>query len=184
VLPSRGKYGLVQIGGEDDDTEVLVGPEFLAESRLSDKGIESAAEMDDDFDSDDKVENEESNAQEGDSSKRPSVVSEKEKEEANELDGNKQVEPVENFQFPYGINFNKLPQFPPTFENALGYPYQNPYFLPPNSYAPIPIVNQYLQRRAALRYPPLIPLYPSLYGQNSAAQLPYAQPYRVFYAPQ
>ncbi|KAG5678114.1 hypothetical protein PVAND_007814 [Polypedilum vanderplanki] len=187
IVPTKGKYGLVHLGSEDDETEILVGPDFLAEARLSDKGIDSSD--DDEFDNDDKVE---TDAQEIDGSKQPIVVltnngSEKEKDEINGIDSNKQVEPVESHQFPYGINFNKLPQFPPTFEHALGYQLPNPFFLPPNSYVvnPIPIANQYLQRRATLRYPPFISLYPSLYGQNTANSAPISySPYRLFYAPQ
>jgi hypothetical protein len=185
VLPSRGKYGLVHLSNDEDaDADVLVGPDFLAEARISDKGIESSVDVDDDFDNEDKVENDETYAHKSDSLKRRSE-SEKNKDEINEIDYQKQVEPVES-HFPYGTDFNKLPHITPNFENALGYQLPNPTLYPNLSYVPIPIVNQYLQRRAALRYPsPLISLYPTLYGQNAANAnpLPYS-PFRVFYAPQ
>lgn len=171
ILPTKGKYGLVSLAGIDDDEgQVLVGPEFLSEGRLSDKGIDSNDNYDD-IDGDDKVDNEEINAQESDNSKRPNVS------------GNDNEKNVENLPFPYASDFSKYPLFPPAYDNVLNY--QSPYFLPPNSYFPVPITNQYLQRRASLRYPSAISQYPSLYGQNVAAALqPQYAPLRFFYAPQ
>jgi len=174
-LPSKGKYGLVNIGTDDDQTQFLVGPEFLAEARLADKGIDSDGE--EEFDTEDKVENEDSKTMEGENYRRQSTI-EKEKDDVNELDSNKQTDSSDNLQFPFGIEYGKHPQFPPAYDNLFAY--QSPYFLPPNAYVPVPINNQYLQRRASnpvLRYPTVLSQYPG-YSNNG---LPIS-PFRVFYA--
>jgi hypothetical protein len=170
VLPTRGKYGLVSLSGneEEDDGSVLVGPEFLSEARLHDKGIDS----DDDNDKVDVVDENESskNSNRGD-------------EDNKEVDNNRQVEPVENQEFPYNFVYGKYPLIPPSYENLLNF--HQPYFLPPNSYIPGPLLNQYLQRRAfdaALRYPSLYSQYPTLYGQNQYSNPAQYTPFRVFYA--
>lgn len=183
-LPYRGKYGIVSLGSEDDEEgrRILVGPDYLAEARLSDKGIDSNDE-EDDINASDKVDFETNNrkhhSNEVDGLKRP-VVLEEEKDEDNK-----------EIQSPYGVpEYGKYPLFPVAFDR-FSFP-SNPYFLPissPNSYVPLPIANQYLQRRAfnpaAMRYPQIIPQsYPSFYGQeqyNPTNASPYA-PFRVFYA--
>ncbi|KAL7047341.1 hypothetical protein ACKWTF_002871 [Chironomus riparius] len=177
-LPSKGKYGLVNIGTDDDQTQFLVGPEFLAEARLSDKGIDSDGE--EEFDTEDKVENEDSKTMEGENSRRQSTI-EKEKDDVNELDSNKHTESSDNLQFPFGIEYGKHPQFPPAYDNFFAY--QSPYFLPPNAYVPVPINNQYLQRgasNAVLRYPSYsgYSQFPG-YSNNNGLQV---SPFRLFYA--
>lgn len=162
----------------DDENEggrILVGPEFLQEARLSDKGIDT--HDNEDYNFSDKIENDEtnnnSNTSEGDNLKRPVVIEEDKDDDDNKFVSNN----------PYGIaEFGKYPLFPVT-PDRFNLLQQNPYFLPPNSYVPIPLVNQYLQRRAfntaGLRYPQIISPYPSIYDQYNSS--PYS-PYRVFYA--
>lgn len=194
VLPSKGKYGLVSLTGDDDETQILVGPEFYSEARLSDKGIDS-----DDEEDNDKVEIEK---EESESSRHPNAGVKYEKDEMNEINYNKNFEDFENPQIQYGIEYNKQkypvpPLFTPSYENALSFHLQQdaPYFLPPNSYVPIPIINQYLQRRAlynaALRYPSNISPYPPssvYYGLQNDQTIPQfvaPQSFRqLFYAPQ
>lgn len=176
-LPSKGKYGLVNIGTDDDQTQFLVGPEFLAEARLANKEIDSDGE--EEYDTEDKVEVEDSKTIESENSRRQSTI-EKEKDDVNELDSNKQTESSDNLQFPFGIEYGKHPQFPPAYDNFFGY--QSPYFLPPNAYVPVPINNQYLQRRASnavLRYPIALSQYQFPGFSNNGLPI---SPYRVFYA--
>lgn len=152
----------------------------MAEARLSDKGIDSNDE-EDYINASDKVEFETNNNKHHPHGmgnlKRP-VVLEEEKD-----DDNKDI------QSPYGIpEYGKYPLFPVAYDRFNYLQSSNPYFLPPNSYVPLPLANQYLQRRAfnpaAMRYPQIIPQYSSFYGQdqyNPTNASPYA-PYRVFYA--
>lgn len=160
---------------EGDSGRILVGPEYLSEARLADKN----ADDDDEDNFNEKVEydgNSRNNVRDNEHLKRP-VVLEEEKEEDSR-----------DYENPYGTaEYGKFPLFPVTQDR---YNFQqNPYFLPPNSYVPIPIANQYLQRRAfnpaAMRYQQAISQYPSYYGQDqyNTHASPYS-PYRVFYAPQ
>lgn len=175
-LPLKGKYGLVNFGNDDEQTQFLVGPEFLAEARVSDKGIESNDDAESYY-NDDKIEVEDSKTTEAPYQRRPTAV-EKEKEEFNELDSNKQIESLDPLQFPFGIEYGKHPLFPPAYDNFFNYP--SPYFLPPNAYIPAPITNQYLQRRTnnpVLRYPSIL----TQYSGYSNAALP-VSPFRFLYA--
>jgi hypothetical protein len=182
-LPYSGKYGIVSFGNDYDDepTRLLVGPEYLAEARLADKGIESD---DDEFSGSEKVDFDDTNknAQETEILKRPDVLEEEQKD----IDKNNFEESFENVQSPYGIpNSGRYPLFPVTYDR-FNYLQQNPYFLPPNSYVPIPIVNQYLQRRsynpAAQRYPQVMSPYFRYYGNEQYNPTNTFAPVRFLYA--
>lgn len=154
--PLKGKYGLYSFGAADDDNEerVLVGPGYFTQARLSNKGVMSA-----DYDSDsDDVDDREP-------SKRPDVDEDKD-DNFNRNQGEREVEPVDNSENPYGGEYAKQPIFPPAYEGVYGY-LPNPYLPPYNFNLPLPIINQYLQRRnynAAVRYPSIVPQYPDVYG--------------------
>lgn len=160
----------------DDDNEggrILVGPEYLSEGRLADKGIETPYDDEEDNFND----KEDNRANEREILKRPVVVEDERDENENH----------KYFENPYGsAEYGKYPLFPVT-QDRYNYLQQNPFFLPPNSYVPIPLANQYLQRRAfnaaAMRYPQIMSPYPSYggYGQEANASPPYS-PFRVFYA--
>lgn len=163
----------------DDDSEggrILVGPEYLSEARLGDKNNDSNEDDEDNFNERAEFDDNRRNPNNKEHVKRPVVLEEEKDEE------------IRDYENPYGTSeYGKFPLFPVTQDR---YNFQqNPYFLPPNSYVPIPIASQYLQRRAfnpaALRYQQAISQYPSYYGQDqyNTHASPYS-PYRVFYAPQ
>lgn len=180
-LPYRGKYGIVSFGMDDDSEaggRILVGPEYLSEARLADKSADSNDDDEDNFNERAELDgNDRNNGRDSNENLKRPVVLEEEKDED-----------TRDYENPYGTaEYGKFPLFPVT-QDRFSYQ-QNPYFLPPNSYVPIPIANQYLQRRAfnpaALRYQQAISQYPSYYGQDhyNTNPSPYS-PYRVFYAPQ
>jgi hypothetical protein len=144
-IPTRGKYGLATLS--DDETEkILVGPNFYAEARLSDKGI----------DADDDQENDESEMSESEVKMEDSRSKEKKQKLPSyypkDRDNVQQIEPVES-EFEY-VNQKLIPSNLDTYYNYV----PNPY-LPPHSYGQIPLINQYLQRRAfnPYRYPYQVP---------------------------
>lgn len=157
-----------------------MGPEYLAQARLADKGIES---YDDEFNGGEKVDFEDTNnnAQETESLKRPDDTAEEEKD----VEKNNFEEFIDNSPSPYGIpNYGKYPLFP-VAHDRFNYYQQNPYFLPPNSYVPIPIVNQYLQRRsynAAMRYPQIMSPYQKYYDNEPFNPSNAFAPVRFYYA--
>ena len=166
--------------GSDDgeeETRYLVGPEFFAEARLSNKQVDP---NDEEYSGGDKVEikNTNFNAHESEILKQSNAILEQEKETDGEP--NNYEESLEISGSPYGVpNIGKYPLFPVAYDR-FNYLQQNPIFLPPNSYVPIPIINQYLQRRsynAALRYPQIISPYPQYYNPSNT----YA-PVRLYYA--
>lgn len=158
----------MSVSDDEGDDEILVGPNYFAQSRLSEKGFYS----DSDFEND-QAEIDDIDADEKESAKRPNKDSEEEKEEIKESidkNGDRQVEPVENT--PFGFGYGNNPLFSPSYEGFYNY-LPNPYLPPFNFNIPIPILNQYLQRKAynsGLRYPfssSQVPLqYPTSYGQN------------------
>jgi hypothetical protein len=153
--PTKGKYGLVSLSDDDGDERVLVGPDFFTQARLSDKASEYDNEQGD-------VEDGEGDDRE--ISRRPDTDFEKE----DMKNGDRQVEPVDNIESPYGIEYGKQPLFPPSYEGLYNF-LPNPY-LPPYNFnnVPLPIINQYLQRRmfnSGLRYPSAAGVYPEAYGQ-------------------
>lgn len=163
VFPIKGKYGLVNLGDDGDDESLLVGPNYFTQARLSEKIIES----DSDFEND---RAEIDDADERELSRPSNTDSEDEKEDSIEnidKNGERQVEPVENSQSLFGLEYgNNL--FPPTYDGIYNF-LPNPYLPPFNFNIPIPIINQYLQRKAfnsALRYPSLASQYPGGYEQN------------------
>lgn len=155
-FPLKGKYGLVSLSDDEGDEKVLVGPNYFMEARLSEK------DSDNDFD----------NEQDDDEiSRGPDTDDDKEdsKESFDKNSNDRQVEPVEIQTSPFGSDYGKHPQFPPAYEGLYNF-LPNPY-LPPYNFnnVPLPIINQYLQRRAynaGLRYPSPVQQYPGLYGQN------------------
>lgn len=144
---------------DEEPTRILVGPEYLAEARLADKGIDSE---EDEYSGGEKVVDTNNNTRETEILRRPTVTEEE------DSDKNNFEEITENVHSPYDIpSFGQYPLFPVTYDR-FNYLQQNPYLLPPNSYVPIPIINQYLQRRsfnpAALRYPQVMSPYFRYYG--------------------
>lgn len=174
-FPLKGKYGLVSLS-DDDEEKVLVGPNFFgAQSRLSEKGINSDSDFDNEQTDVDDVDGDEREI-----SRRPDTDYEKEdsKDRFNKNDnGDRQVEPVDNGENPFGFEYGKQPQFPPTYEGLYNY-IPNPFLPPYNFNIPLPLINQYLQRRAynaGLRYPSAaVPEYPG-YGQHSPAYSPFTR---------
>lgn len=164
-FPSKGKYGLVSLLDDSGDERVLVGPEFFTQARLSEKA---------DFD----TEQSEADDTEGDdreSARRP-----------DEEDTKNQAEPADSGYNPYGIEYGKQPLFPPAYEGFYNLS-PNPY-LPPYNFnnVPLPIINQYLQRKAynvplGLRYPSQG--YAEAYGQPhfNTNQTPYSPFTRYIY---
>lgn len=152
-FPLKGKYGLVS-SDDDSDEQVLVGPNYFAQARLTEKEINS----DSDFDND-KAEIDDIDVDEREDSRRPDMESEDDKEDSKDnfnSNGDRQVEPVDNSQSPFGFGYGSNPNlFPPSYEGIYNY-LPNPYLPPYNFNVPQPIINQYLQRRAynaGFRYP-------------------------------
>lgn len=143
--PTKGKYGLVSLSDDDNEDKVLVGPNYFAQARLSDKDADQA-------------EADEADADEQEFLRRPDSEDDKEYAKDQFIKGNdneRQVEPFDNSENPFGFEFGKQPIFPPAYDNIYNY-LPNPY-LPPYSYNLAPtLLNQYLQRRSAynsgLRY--------------------------------
>lgn len=165
--PLKGKYGLVSLSDDGNaDENVLVGPNYFAQARLSEKMINSDSIFDNDRAEVDDVDDEDREMP-----RQPDLDSEDENEDSKydqNPNGDRQVEPVENSQNPFAFAFGHNPLFPPTYDGMYNY-LQNP-FLPPYSFnVPNPIVNQYLQRRAynsGIRYPSIASQYPGVYGQQ------------------
>ena len=168
-FPIKGKFGLVSLTNYDgDDENLLVGPNYFAQARLSEKRTESESDSDDDQAEIDDINN--ANNRE---ISRPNNYSEEDNEYSKEnIDkiGDRQVEPVENSQSPLGFEYGNNPLFPPTYEGFYNY-LPNPYLPPFNFNIPIPLINQYLQRKAlnsSFRYPSFASAqqYAEGYGQN------------------
>lgn len=169
TFPVRGKYGLVSLS-DDDNGRVLVGPNYFAQGRLSSSDINT--DLDNDQADTDDIE-----AEDNENSRRPNTGSDK------DGDDERQIEPVDNSETPYGIEYGKLPIFPPNYENV--YNWLPAPFLPPHGYMPLPLINQYLQQRAnnaGLRYPSAISQYPSFYPQNQYNPNASYSPFRYFHA--
>lgn len=166
-FPIKGKYGLVSLSDDDSsDERVLVGPNYFAQARLSEKKINSDSSFDNDRAEVDDVDNEDIEM-----SRQPDLDSEYDNEDSKynqNPNGDRQVEPVDNSQGPFDFGFGRNPSFPPTYDGLYNY-LQNPY-LPPYSFnLPLPLVNQYLQRRtynSGIRHPSLASQYPGVYGQQ------------------
>lgn len=162
TYPFKGKYGLVSVSDDNSDERVLIGPNYFAQSRLSEKDLHS----DSDFEND-RVEIDEEDDRE--SSRRPDNEDDIDNSKdtfGNNSNGNRQTEPVDNSENPFGFTYGKHPLFPPTYEGIYNLP--NPYLPPYNFNFPTPLLNQYLQRRAynsGLRYANAAQ-YSGAYGQQ------------------
>lgn len=177
TYPSKGKYGLVSVSDDDINDRVLIGPNYFAQSRLSEKDLNSDSDFENDRAEIDDIEDDR------ETSRRP--YNEEDVENSrdnfdNNSSGDRQVEPVDNSESenPYGFNYGKHPLFPPTYEGIYNLP--NPYLPPYNFNIPIPLLNQYLQRRAynsGLRYSSAAQ-HPGAYGQQQFNPNP--QPYSPF----
>lgn len=172
----KGKYGLVTLSDDDSEEKVLVGPNYFMEARQSEKDSNS----DNDFDSEDDGEDNDREI-----SQRPNTDEDKEDSKDNfDSNGDRQVEPVEAPTSPFGFDYGKQPLFPPAYEglyNVLPNPYLPPYNF---NNIPLPIINQYLQRRAynaGLRYPAPAQQYPSYYGQSQYSPNVYSPLSRYFF---
>lgn len=183
-FPLKGKYGLVSLSdNSDSDEKVLVGPNYFAEARLS---AEKEINSDSDFDNE-QTEGDDFDGDETESSRQPD--SDNEKEEPKESfdknpNADRQVEPFDNSENPFGFEYGKNPVFPPTYESIYNY-LPNPYLPPFNFNIPPPLLNQYLQRTAynpGLRYRSQFQ-YPGAYGQNQySGNSPSFNPFtRYFY---
>lgn len=172
-LPLKGKYGLASISNDDND-KVLVGPNYYAESRLAEKGIDSYPEN---YQTDaDDIE-----AEENENMRQSSKDEEKTETDFKQGDNERQVEPVDNSESEYGFDFGKSPLMQQNYEGMYNWS-PNPY-MQQQAYMPIPMNNQFLQRRAfntGLRYP-AAPQYPSAYNppQYDSNPPPYA-PFRYY----
>ncbi|CAO1317712.1 unnamed protein product [Diamesa hyperborea] len=169
-LPLKGKYGLASISNDDND-KVLVGPNYFAESRLAEKGIDSYPES---YQNEDDIE-----AEENENMKQSNK--DEEKAETEQGDNERQVEPVDNLESEYGFDFGKSPLMQQNFEGMYNWS-PNPY-MQQQAYMPIPMNSQFLQRRGfntGLRYPSA-PQYPSAYNppQYDSNPTPYA-PFRYY----
>lgn len=173
-FPLKGKYGLVTSDDENDE-QFLVGPNYFSQARLSEKEINS----DSDFNND-KAEIDDIDADEREDSRRPEMEPEDEREDLKDnfsSNGDRQVEPVDNSQSPYGFGFGNSPLFPPSYEGIYNF-LPNPYLPPFNFNVPQPIINQFLQRRAynaGIRYPSLASQYAGIYGRHQLQQQPQPQ---------
>lgn len=148
---------------DNENEKILVGPNFYAEARLSDKGIEAD---DDSEHSDDENESESDKDKRIDEAKKK--IDEKHRSKfphyfPSKNNNEKQIEPVGS-EYEY-VDNRLIPSNLDVYYNYLN----NPYLLPPHNYMQYPIINQYLQRRAfnAYRYPfsfnqQVVP-YPSYY---------------------
>jgi len=160
-FPTRGKYGLVSLSDDDTEERFLVGPDYFTQARLSEK----ASSFDGDQSEDD------TDGDEREISRRPDTDDDNDaiiKPDNYNKNDDRQVEPAENSENPYGLEYGKQPIFPPAYEGIYNF-LPNPY-LPPYNFnnIPLPIINQYLQRRAynaGLRYPSVASQYPESYGQ-------------------
>lgn len=159
----------MSLSDDDNEGKVLVGPNFFTQGRLSNK---ATINSDDDIDQDDYEEEREVY--------RRSESEDKDSYSKNEND--RQVEPVENPESPYGFEYGKQPLLPPSYEGLYNL-LPNPYLPPFNFNIPLPLINQYLQRRAYNRYPSFSSQYPGVYGQSQYnANSPSFTPYnRYFY---
>lgn len=167
AFPLKGKYGLVSLSDGVSEDKVLVGPSYYAQARLkAEKDLNSESEESDEAEIDDIDSNDR------ESFRRPGSDQNKE-DSSDRFDKNgsdeRQVEPVENSESPYGFEFEKQPIFQPTYEgfyNVL----PNPFLPPYNFNLPYPLINQYLQRRSSFnagRYAPqAVPQYPSTFARQ------------------
>lgn len=145
--PLKGKYGLVSLSDGVSNDKVLVGPGYYAQARLA---AEKELNSESDFESDE-AETEDTDGSDREAPRRP--ASDRSKEDTNDrFDNNesdeRQVEPVENSESPYGFEFERQPIFQPTYEgfyNVL----PNPFLPPYNFNLQHPLINQYLQRRSS-----------------------------------
>jgi hypothetical protein len=171
-FPSKGKYGLVSLSDDDNEGKVLVGPNFFSQGRLSSK---ASINSEDDNDQDDYEEERESSLR---------GESDESKDSFSKNDNDRQVEPVDQSESPYGFEYGKQPQFPPTYEGLYNL-LPNPYLPPFNFNIPLPLINQYLQRRAYNRYPSQQSFdasqYPGVYGQSQYANSPSFTPYSRYF---
>lgn len=171
-FPLKGKYGLISLTDDSNDERVLIGPDYFAQSRLSEKDLNSDSDFENDRAEIDDVDDDR------EISRRPDSEEDAENSKDNfdnNSNGDRQVEPVDNSESHLGFNYGKHPLFPPTYEGIYNF-LPNPYLPPYNFNLPIPLLNQYLQRRAynsGLRYAQL----PSSYGQQFN---PNPQPYSPF----
>lgn len=145
TFPLKGKYGLVSLSDGISDDKVLVGPGYFAQARLA-----AEKELNSESDSEsDEAEIDDVDGSDREIFRRPG--SDQSKEDTNDrFDKNdeRQVEPVDNSESPYGIEFERQPIFQPTYEgfyNVL----PNPFLPPYNFNLPHPLINQYLQRRSS-----------------------------------
>lgn len=154
----------MSLSDDDNEGKVLVGPNFFSQGRLSNKATITS---EDDGDQDDYYEERE--------------VSRRGDAEDLKNDSDRQVEPVDNSEGSYGFEYGKQPQFPPTYEGLYNL-LPNPYLPPFNFNIPLPLINQYLQRRAYNRYPSLASQLPGVYGQSQYNQnSPSFTPYNRFF---
>lgn len=166
-LPLKGKYGLVSISDANDEERLLVGPNFYAQARLSDKEFYPDSDSDN-YQPDDVDDSDERSGEREDFNKNG--------------DGERQVEPTDNYENPFGLALGKYPLFPPAYEGYHNF-LINPYLPPYNLNIPFPILNQYLQRRAYNAPAPRYPNYgqglgQGLYNTNSPSISPFS---RYFY---
>lgn len=162
AIPVKGKYGLVTLA-DNENEKILVGPNFYAEARLSDKGIE--ADEDNENTENDETDMESTPDKKFDESKKKSDEKHKIKiPNYYPKDNEKQIEPVESeYEF---VDQRLIPSNLDAYYNYIA----NPYLLPAHNYMPIPIINnQYLQRRAFNPY-----RYPYSYNQQ-------LRPYPYYY---
>lgn len=147
----KGKFGLLTLSDEDREGSILVGPDYFSQGRLSNTQPINSDDDQDEFD---------------DEISRRDPYGENYKDIFSKNDNERQVEPAENLESPYGIEYGKQPLFPPSYEGLYNL-LPNPY-LPPYSFnLPLPLLNQFLQRSAYRRYPPSLPSqYPGAYGQS------------------
>lgn len=161
-FPLKGKFGLLTLSDDDREGTILVGPDYFTQGRLSNTAPINSEVDQDDFD---------------DEISRQDTDSEDSKDEnSDKNNGDRQVEPTENLNNPYGIEHGKLPIFPPAYENFYNL-LPNPYLPPFTFNLPLPLINQYLQRSAYRRYP-----YPGVYGQSQYNANPSSfTPYNRFF---
>lgn len=173
-LPSRGKYGLISLSDDLNEENVLVGPSYYAQSRLSEKEINSDSKYEIDRDEADE-----------ENSRRPDTDEDREdsKDNFDKNEGDRQVEPFDNSENPFGFEFGKQPVFQPTYEGFYNY-LPNPYLPPYNYNHALPIINQYSQRRNA-GYPQFALQNQGFYGsrpqQQFKANSPSYYPYNRFF---
>jgi hypothetical protein len=156
----------VTLSDDDREGNILVGPGYFTQGRLSNTAPISSEDDQDDFD---------------DEVSRQDTDVEDSKENFDKNNSDRQVEPAENLENPYGVEYGKQPLFPPSYENFYNL-LPNPY-LPPYSFnLPLPLINQYLQRSAYRRYPLQASQYPGIYGQSQYnANQPSFSPYNRFF---